>query len=112
MDNQIPQELLIAYKKTIPGKLEGIKKLIDQVKKRPEKEELAALRFALHKLAGNSGVYGYLKVCQLCKDTENTLSNILENFPTIRPDPIWIDQLDRIYAEIKKGFEDGEIHKI
>jgi HPt (histidine-containing phosphotransfer) domain-containing protein len=105
MDNRIPDELLKVYNQTIPEKLAKIKQLMEEVKIRPGQEELAALRFAIHKMAGNSGTYGYSEVCQLCMAAESRLNEILGKLPSTPPPPEWLNQLDQLYLDIEKGFK-------
>ena len=107
MDDQIPDELLKAYRSSIPEKLAQLKQLILAVKRQTGKDELGALRFAVHKLAGNSGVYGYMEVSKLCKQIEAELDTILQNLPGTAPDPKWLEKLDPFYQQIEKGFSHG-----
>ena len=65
----IPKEILEQYKKSIPAKLEEIEGLILEAKASSE-----ALRFAVHKLAGSSGTYGYHEASDLCKTLETNLN--------------------------------------
>lgn len=66
-------ELQEKYKKSIPEKLSAIQKLVEAVKKSPSKESVSALRFDVHKIAGNSALYGYPEVSSLCKKMDMEL---------------------------------------
>jgi HPt (histidine-containing phosphotransfer) domain-containing protein len=78
MSEEIPEELKAEYRKTVPGKLSSLKQLIDLVVEDASEERLKDLRFAVHKLAGSSGMYGYIKVSDLCKKFELELVKSLE----------------------------------
>ena len=59
--------LITEYRKTIPSKLENLRKLIEEAKKYQNKESLEELRKIVHKLTGNSGTYGFMRVSNFCK---------------------------------------------
>ena len=66
--SHIPPELMTEYLQTLPTKLKTIKERIDCIRQEPTDENLEAFRFAVHKLAGNTGTYGYLEASRLCKE--------------------------------------------
>jgi len=71
-DNQaLPKELLQGYIASILDKIYLLEEMI--TKYNGSKEECEPLKKFIHKLAGNSGSYGYLKVSQLCKQMENSI---------------------------------------
>ncbi|MBU6382787.1 MAG: Hpt domain-containing protein [Verrucomicrobia bacterium] len=70
----IPEELMEEYRRSIPERLQEIERVIQDVNADPtSQEKLAALRFAVHKLAGNSGTFGYMEASQLCRDLEQKI---------------------------------------
>ncbi len=71
----IPPMLLNEYKKSIPQKLKAIQNLIEQAKQNPLSETLDSLCFAVHKLAGSAGTYGYSEASQLCKELAQKIMN-------------------------------------
>ena len=64
----IPRKLIDLYKAKIPRKITELQFFIDQ-------SDLENLRFAVHKLQGSSGTYGYMKVSQECALWEFELKN-------------------------------------
>jgi len=78
MEEEIPEELLEEYRKTIPEKLASLKQLIDLVVEEASEEHLKDLRMAVHKLAGNSGMYGYMKVSDICRKFEKEVIKSIE----------------------------------
>lgn len=71
-------ELFQEYRKTIFQKIDTIQELVEGVNQHPSKETLEPLKQAVHKLAGNSGSYGYTNVTDLCRQWETRLKEILE----------------------------------
>jgi HPt (histidine-containing phosphotransfer) domain-containing protein len=67
------RELKEKYKQSIKEKLALIKRLIEEMKNSPKKETFSAFRIEVHKLAGNTSLYGYPEVSLLCKTMDNEL---------------------------------------
>ncbi|MCX6989680.1 MAG: Hpt domain-containing protein [Chlamydiae bacterium] len=88
------------YKLTIPQKIEDLGKLFNAAKKDPNAENLSALRFFVHKLAGNSGTYGYPEVSVVCKEFELEIVEILKSPSSLQ----WKSQWDGNLDKVKKGF--------
>ncbi|HLB52291.1 MAG TPA: response regulator [Chlamydiales bacterium] len=99
----IPEKLLTTYRASIPKKLALLEELIKDYKERRGIEELNALYFALHKLAGSSGVYGFLNVSKICVETKAKIHEWQRLFPKIPEDQI-ITELQLSYEEIKNSF--------
>ncbi len=72
------EELLEEYRKTIPEKIAFLQHLIARVKEKASEEHLKDLRLAVHKLAGNSGMYGYMRVSDICKEFEKEIVKSME----------------------------------
>lgn len=104
MSSNIPKELLDVYLKSIPEKLAALKKVLEELEKNRGKGELEALRFFVHKLAGNSGTYGFLTVSQICRDAEIKLVAWIEQFPNISMEQI-VPEMAKLYPLIEKGFK-------
>ena len=102
MDSKIPPELLALYRKSIPGKVADLKNLIDDLQKKRGKEEMEKLRFAVHKLAGNSGTYGFMEVSRLCREAEEKLGKMIAQGAI---DSHWVQNLDQFLKGIEQGFE-------
>ena len=86
------KELMEKYKKSIPDKLSKIHELINEVKRSPTQEALAALRLAIHKLAGSAGTYGYEQASILCQELEKKLVRNENNL-----------ELDHFFLNLKKS---------
>lgn len=67
------RELQEKYRQSIKGKLSKMKQLIEEMKESPKKETFTAFRTEVHKIAGNSALYGYPEVSSLCKTMDNKL---------------------------------------
>ena len=97
--NPIPskewQRLQEEYRSTIPQKLDELKQRIDAAQKSPTKETLGALRFAVHRLAGSAGTYGFAEVSSICKKTELEVLEKIDQFPISFPNPKWLSDLSK-----------------
>ena len=71
--------LLTEYKKTIPSKIENLESLIRHLKEKKNLESLNSLRAEIHKMTGNSGSYGFLKVSELCKSMDLDMQIKIKN---------------------------------
>jgi hypothetical protein len=101
--------LVTDYRKTIPEKVDSIAYLIHDVKLLKTLESLQALRQAVHKLAGNSGTYGFMKVSLACKDLEADLQNKMSGFsPEIITDE-WLKSLDSFLDHMKSHFKQPDV---
>ena len=88
------------YQATISKKLSDLSDLIEAVRKAPSLETLTALRFIVHKLAGNAGVFGYIEVSQMCKQFEWYLVQQLQ--APLKLDPKLLEECDRYFQKIKQ----------
>lgn len=61
------------YARAIPEKIARLQTDLDNLRKELNEENLKALRFDVHKLAGNSGTYGFTDCSKLCKEFEQDL---------------------------------------
>ena len=93
------------YNLTIPKKIEDLRALLDAAKKDPTSENLSALRFFVHKLAGSAGTYGYLEVSIVCKEFEQEIVEILKDLSSLEWKSHWDGNLDKV----KKGFSSIEM---
>ena len=67
MDPQAFKKLFEEYRKSIPEKIKAMRDAAIKLKEKFSQEDLTALRFIVHKTAGNAGTFGYPKVSDLCK---------------------------------------------
>jgi HPt (histidine-containing phosphotransfer) domain-containing protein len=101
--------LVTEYRKTIPEKIESISSLIADVKNLKTLESLQSLRQAVHKLAGNSGTYGFMKVSNACKELDLDLQEKIQSF---NPDILtiqWLSGLDIFLKNLKIHFSKPDI---
>jgi HPt (histidine-containing phosphotransfer) domain-containing protein len=94
------KKIQLEYEKTIPKKLQELKTLQDAAKKTPSLDNLTALRFFVHKLAGSAGTYGFLEVSTLCKQYEQDILEVLKNPTALK----WMTHFDNYYDQVKKEF--------
>lgn len=94
----------IEYQKSIPDKIEVLKKAIANLKADYSLDRLQNFRKEVHKLAGNSGVYGYYEVSEICKQLEIDILAKIKNVNLTEPDRTWLDSLDSLIGKIEKGF--------
>lgn len=92
--------LMEEYQKSIPGKLEELDRLIQAVYADPSLETLKPLRFALHKLAGNTGVYGYNEASKVCKEFELKIRQQIEIGSQINS--TFLSQIETYFQKVKK----------
>ncbi len=96
--------ILAEYRKRIPEKVKVLELAIRDVQKECSIQNLQNLRKEVHKLCGNSGVYGYHAVSKLCKQLEVDLLEKMENVHVVKPDAVWVHSLDGFLSQIKEGF--------
>ncbi len=79
-NSSLPPEMLKQlqeeYAHSISEKITLLENLIIVAQKDPSKENTKALQHAVHQLAGNSGLYGYLEVSAICKQFEQEIVQI------------------------------------
>lgn len=96
------EELLKKYNEGIPDKLNTLRELCESLRETPTNENISALRFFVHKLKGNSGMYGYLEVSEVCGRWEDFL---VEKLKSPSDDWSWISDLVELESSVQKGFE-------
>ncbi|MEI6242009.1 MAG: Hpt domain-containing protein [Chlamydiota bacterium] len=96
------QELMLEYKKSIPEKLRVLEKLIADVHAKGDLASVSALRFAVHKLAGSAGSYGFTEVSELCLPLDKDLHQKMESFQPLEKN--WHITLDQIFEKVKAAF--------
>lgn len=104
MDKKILESLKEEYDKGIPLKLDRVRGLIDSLGRNWSKEDLTALRFEIHKMAGSAGTYGYENVSELSKLTEQIILEELDHFDSATINKELFLKLDPFFESIKKGF--------
>ena len=91
MDIKKFTELQTQYKRTLQEKVTEAKRLVQNLKSHYNKEDLVALRFLVHKLAGNASLFGFPKVSEMCLLWDTKLRESCEVFPA--PSPHDLDAL-------------------
>lgn len=104
----IPPEFVREYDRAIPEKLQKLEILISEFKKSMNLDSLTTLRFAVHKLAGSAGTYGYDSVSVICKEWDLQLLQKIKDFPASLDEQSWIAEMDRNLHQIKEGFSRGK----
>lgn len=104
MDANIPPDIMKVYRSSIPEKLASLKEQVAKLQSHAGKQELEALRFAVHKLAGSSGTYGFIEVSRLCRNVELKLDEMIQQFGKTPVDTMWIGTLDQFLQQIERGF--------
>lgn len=102
MDNA--ESIFLEYQKTIPGKLDRLKRLIQTLKDNQSLENLKQLQMEVHKIAGNSGTYGFMNASDLCKALDQDLLEKMKNFPHSSLDNEYLNSLDTFLKSLEKAF--------
>lgn len=104
LDGISPEEftkLQELYLSKLPERLEKMHSAIEELRKNLSKENIQALQFLIHKMAGNAGTFGYPEVSQLCKEWDLKLAQAGK-----QPQPeISFEDLDRFFAALQKTFQ-------
>lgn len=95
------------YQKSIPEKLQTMKTSLSKLKENYNKEDLTALRFIVHKTAGNAGTFGYQKVTDLCKQWDAKLTPMVNDFKPEKPSDAFFQELEQFVAQVEKEFQSG-----
>lgn len=107
MDPETFKRLLEDYKKSIPEKLSTMKVALQKLKEKFNLEDLTALRFVIHKTAGNAGTFGYPKVSDLCKTWDAKLTPMVESQAEAAPNAQFFEEIQAFISEIEKEFQNG-----
>ena len=80
----LPQDeydrLIKDYKEALVNIFAEIEKAIEDLKHSPSKENMKELHLFVHRFAGNSGTYGYMKASGILRLWEQELIQLLENY--------------------------------
>jgi HPt (histidine-containing phosphotransfer) domain-containing protein len=96
------EKLQEIYRKTLPERLRAIKEAIVAVEQNASAESADALRFLVHKLAGNAGSFGYMEVSRISKELEKELIQLIDQSAFDRIDP---KRLSLYFETIKNEFD-------
>lgn len=110
--HSILSDLKSSYEKSIPEKIECLERKILAVQRNPTPENLASLKFEVHKIGGSAATYGFAAVFETCKKIEFELMNHINLAKEGYIDPQWLLSLDRFYSEIKWHFQIKSSEKI
>lgn len=91
------------YRANIGAKLCKIQQLMETFKSAPSKSNLSALRLEIHKLAGSAGLYGFVKVSELCHSMDSKLLEKLQA-NNLEDDSLEIEAVSLFYAQLEKFF--------
>lgn len=100
--------LVTEYRTTIPAKLDVLKNLISELKISKSIESMQELRHAVHKMAGNAGTYGFMKVSENCKILDIRLQAMIESFSQDQITSAWLSSLDTFLQKISKDFQNPD----
>lgn len=104
--NDIPEELRPVYeqyKNEIPQKLNEIRRSIENLPAENTFENLQQLRFFIHKMGGNAGIFGFRKASDLCKEREEKLRPFLDKKEPLPPESH--QELRDFYRLLEESFE-------
>ncbi len=105
MDDDLPpevmQKLKQSYLQSLPERLEAIRKAIADLRAHIAPETISALRFLVHKMAGNAGTFGFGEVTRLCREWEAKLARP-ESCAQI---PNLASELEAFFAKIQQEFQ-------
>ena len=107
MDDKGLEALQKQYAQSIPEKVATLRQALDDYKNSKSQESLQNLQYLIHRLAGNSGTYGYHQVSDLCKQLDNTLREKIDGADQTSPDDAWFLFLEEHYTKICEAFQDG-----
>ena len=97
--------LVTEYRQSIPSKIENLSNLVSKIKETKTLDSLSNLRQFVHKLAGNSGAYGFNKVSLRCKDLDMKLQEKIKSFSEDGISNDWLKGLDFFIDKIKEEFK-------
>lgn len=108
--DEVMKQFCDEYIATFPEKLKLMHQLIDEINKTVNKENLQALRFHIHKLAGSSGTYGFPELSILCREFEGKILQKMQELKNDndKGDPRWIAEFMPYIEKIKKELIDGK----
>jgi HPt (histidine-containing phosphotransfer) domain-containing protein len=92
------------YKLTIPEKIATLRQILDDMKQKITVDNMKALRFNIHKIAGSAGTYGFGTVSKLCREFEFEIISKIEAMDKIPGDPNWLVSFEQVFEKIKKEF--------
>lgn len=98
-------DLKIGYQKTIPDKVERLEKMILNVQRNPNLENVQTLKGEVHKIAGSAGSYGFMAVSEVCKTLETELVKQIEIIKQDQQNQGWFESLDEFFTQIKLHFQ-------
>lgn len=104
----IPPELLANLKKkyleALPEKFSEIDRLIINLKKTPNKQDLISLQFIIHKFAGNAGMFGYMNITVLSRGWDEKLQKIINSNDLQQINDSFFNELLLFIGQIKRDF--------
>ncbi len=98
------QHLISDYQASIPDRLELLRSLINEIKKKPSEKTINELRLQVHKLAGSAGLYGYDEVSTVCKEFDDVLGQHITLFQQSADTANWVDKYIEFMKKITESF--------
>lgn len=99
LDSSPLEALKAEYTRSIPQKISRLETDLANLRENINEENLKALRFDVHKLAGNSGTYGFVNCSAICKEFEKDLMLKLEQINSSMDKSVWLNDFQE---QIKK----------
>ncbi|MBI5274503.1 MAG: Hpt domain-containing protein [Chlamydiales bacterium] len=108
LPGEIPQDAFKKIQETylqgLSEKFKEIDRLFNQLKNQWNKEDIVALRFIIHKLAGNAGTFGFPKVSDLCHIWDQKLIAMLEQPINPTMDTAFFHDFTAFITRVKQEF--------
>jgi HPt (histidine-containing phosphotransfer) domain-containing protein len=104
MNMDVEHSLLAEYQKGLPRKIDLLRQLTAGVKKERSLSSLEALHFEVHKIAGNSGTYGYKSASDLCRQLSMDLMEKIKSFSPASISDEWLSSLNLFLQKLEIAF--------
>lgn len=102
--NDVLKKFTEEYKLTIPEKMATLRQILDEMKEKITLDNMNALRFNVHKIAGSAGTYGFGNVSKMCRDFEFDIMRKLDFWGEVPGNPAWLVEFEATFEKIKKEF--------
>ncbi|MCF7853085.1 MAG: Hpt domain-containing protein [Simkaniaceae bacterium] len=96
------EKFLKDYRKEFPGKIKALREASHRLESSYNKEDLTAVRFIVHKIAGNGAIFGYPEASRICLEWDTRLSKMLEAFTGEAPSGAFFKELNSFINHLEK----------
>lgn len=93
------------YDTMVPSIIADLEKLIENIKKKPDKDSISELRKSVHKIAGSAGSVGYPEVSTLCKTWELDLIKKMDQVDSAPVAQDWLKAQDEYLRKLKFAYQ-------